>query len=120
MCGRPKRSRADRAPGSLLRLRLVLVRERPFQASTIDDRRSAMGRSVSVHSPSPGEAATNVRRAGLIGVALLLPRVGVVVVAVALPEAKPILGQELDTAQPLGALPEILLWCQGAQRIAVL
>src|SRR6266536_210135 len=42
----------------------------------------------------------------LVGVALFLPGVGVVVVAIAFPEAEPILGEEFQAAQPLGALPE--------------
>ena len=45
---------------------------------------------------------------GLEGVALLLERVGVVVVPVALPEAGTVLRRQLDPAQPLRALPEVL------------
>ena len=60
-------------------------------------------------------------------VALLLPGVGVVVVAVALPEAGPVAVQELEPAQPLGALPEVAPGttrrsgqpCSGVERLAV-
>src|SRR5581483_10410466 len=48
------------------------------------------------------------------------PGVGVVVVAVALPEAGLVDRRELDSAQPLGALPEVLARDDEAQRIAVL
>ena len=41
-------------------------------------------------------------------VALLFERVGVVVVAVALPEPRSVVRRELDAAQPLCALPEVL------------
>ena len=53
-------------------------------------------------------------------VPLFLPVVGVVVVAVALPEAGLIRGEELDPAEPLGALPEVARWDDEAQRPAVL
>src|SRR3972149_9552650 len=43
-------------------------------------------------------------------VALFLPRVGVVVVAVALPEAAPVLGHQFEAAHPLRALPEVEKW----------
>src|SRR4051812_3963140 len=42
-------------------------------------------------------------------VALFLPGVGVVVVAVELPEAHPVLGHDLQAAQELGRLPEVAL-----------
>src|SRR5262249_56923914 len=41
------------------------------------------------------------------GVPLLFPRVAVVVVAVALPEAGAVFLQQLNPAHPLGALPEV-------------
>ena len=41
-------------------------------------------------------------------------------VAVALPEAGLIRGEELDPAEPLGALPEVARWDDEAQRPAVL
>src|SRR6266576_6405504 len=53
-------------------------------------------------------------------VPLLLPVVGVVVVAVALPEAGLIRGEKFNPAQPLGALPEIARRDDEAQRPAVL
>src|SRR5947207_15217186 len=43
----------------------------------------------------------------LKGVALLLPVVGVVVIAVALPEAGLVVVQELQASEPLRALPEV-------------
>ena len=51
---------------------------------------------------------------------LLEERVGVVVVAVALPEPGLVDGRELETAQPLGRLPEVALRDDQPQRIAVL
>src|SRR3954468_17127147 len=51
--------------------------------------------------------------------ALFLPRVGVVVVAVALPEAQPVRGRELERANPLRALPEVPLRHDQPQRVAV-
>src|SRR5438093_9717217 len=59
-------------------------------------------------------------RGGLLGVALFLPGVGVVVVAVPLPEAELVVVEELEAAQPLGALPEVALRDQETERIAVL
>src|SRR5437867_4154252 len=53
-------------------------------------------------------------------IALFLPRIGVVVVAVALPETGLVDGRELDSAQPLGALPEVLAGYDQAERPAVL
>ncbi len=52
-------------------------------------------------------------------VALFLPVVGVVVVAVALPEAGLVDRRELDPAQPLGALPEVLRRDEEPHRVAV-
>src|SRR4051794_16431240 len=52
-------------------------------------------------------------------VSLLFPRVGVVVVAVALPESGLVDRRQLDSAQPLGALPEVLAGDHEPQRIAV-
>ena len=52
-------------------------------------------------------------------VALLPPRVTVVMVAVLLPEARPILSDELDAPDPLGALPGIQTWYDEPQRITV-
>ena len=57
---------------------------------------------------------------GLLAVSLFLPGVGVVVVAVALPEAELVVVEELEAAQPLGALPEVALRDEQAQRVAVL
>src|SRR5687767_9317029 len=56
----------------------------------------------------------------IVGVPLFLPRVGVVIVAVTLPETKAVFVEELNAAQPLGALPKVLLGYQRAQRVAVL
>ena len=55
----------------------------------------------------------------LEAVPLLGPGIGVVVVAVALPEAGLVDARELDPAQPFGALPEVLARDDEAQRIAV-
>ena len=52
-------------------------------------------------------------------VTLLLPRVGVVVVASHFPEAQAILSHEFQASHPLGALPEILLGHYQPQGIAM-
>src|SRR5262245_9499185 len=52
--------------------------------------------------------AQNAERSSSEGVALFLPRVGVVVVAVPLPEAGGVARAKLDRTEPLGALPEVL------------
>src|SRR5207249_648014 len=56
----------------------------------------------------------------LIGVALVLPGVGVHVVAVDLPEAGRVDVEELEAAQPLGALPEVELGHDQAKGPAVI
>src|SRR6266511_1376217 len=53
-------------------------------------------------------------------VPFLFPVVGVVVVAVALPEAGLVAGAQLEAAEPLGALPEVLRGDNEAQRPAVI
>src|SRR3954451_10531528 len=53
-------------------------------------------------------------------VALLFPEIGVVVVAVALPEARLVDRGELDAGQPLGALPEVLRRNEEPHRPAML
>src|SRR5690348_4567000 len=70
-------------------------------------------------SEGAGEAGALVVRTSE-AVALLFPGVGVVVVAVALPEAEPVDGGELDGAEPLGALPEVLPRDHEPRRPAVL
>ena len=50
---------------------------------------------------------------------LLAPRVRVVVVAVALPEAQLVVGQELQAPDPLRPFPEVLLGHDQPKRIAV-
>src|SRR3954465_11598571 len=57
---------------------------------------------------------------GSLREAFFLPRVGVVVVAVPLPEAKLVVVEELQAADPLAALPEVLLRDEEAGRVAVL
>src|SRR3954447_457344 len=59
-------------------------------------------------------------RPGSLREALFLPRVGVVVVAVPLPEAELVVVEELQAADPLAALPEVLLRDEEAERVAVL
>ena len=63
-----------------------------------------------------GPAAASRR---LFAEALFLPRIGVVVVAVALPEAELVVVEELEPADPLAALPEVALWHEQSKRIAV-
>src|SRR4051794_39565747 len=53
-------------------------------------------------------------------VTLLKPGIPAVVVAVALPEARPILLAEDQAAHPLGALPEVQMRDEQARRSAVL
>src|SRR5919107_849342 len=53
-------------------------------------------------------------------IALLLPRVAVVVVAGCLPEARTVLDEEVQAANPLGALPEVQVGNQKSGRAAVL
>ena len=91
------------------------------------------------HGLPPGEARLRPRRPrfhhgrdqrrGTVGsrvtstseaVPFLLPWVGLVVVAVALPEAGLVGDRELDSAQPLRALPEVLARHDEPQRPAVL
>src|SRR4029077_5492615 len=56
----------------------------------------------------------------LVAEALFLPGLGAVFVAVALPEAQLVVIEELQAADPLAALPEILLRDEHAERVAVL
>src|SRR5207253_7151758 len=56
----------------------------------------------------------------LEAVPFFAPRVGVVVVAVALPESGLVDRRQLDPAQPLGALPEVLAGDHEPQREPVL
>src|SRR3954471_15116024 len=59
-------------------------------------------------------------RASAVAEALFLPRVGVVILAVPLPEAELVVVEELEPADPLGALPEVALRDEEAERVAVL
>ena len=70
--------------------------------------------------PRPPFEGFEPRTAAQKRVALLLERVGVVVVPVALPEAGMVLRRQLDPAQPLRALPEVLPGHDQPQRPAVL
>src|SRR5207248_10918499 len=69
---------------------------------------------------SAGDGAIFSACRGLEAVPLLLPEVGVVRIAVALPEARLVDRRELDPAQPLGALPEVLAGDQEPHRPSVL
>src|SRR5580658_2938539 len=61
------------------------------------------------------------RRPGSVaGVALLLPRVTVVVIAVGLPEARHVMIEQLEPPHPLGALPEVQVRDEQPRRAAVL
>src|SRR3982074_1185946 len=66
--------------------------------------------------------AAGIRRPcpGLLAVALFLPGIGVVVVAVALPEAEDVVVEELEAADPLRALPEVALRDEEPERPAML
>src|SRR6266851_365441 len=52
-------------------------------------------------------------------VALLEPWVTVHVISVRLPEAGAVFGRQPETANPLGALPEVQMWHQQPRRAAV-
>src|SRR5215207_5368051 len=67
-----------------------------------------------------GPARSDIQPNPLEGVPLFLERVCVVVVPVALPEAWLVGRRELDPAQPLRALPEVLARDHEPQRPAVL
>src|SRR3954468_2097941 len=58
-------------------------------------------------------------RRSLEPVALLLPGIGVVVIAVELPEALAVLGHHLELAQELRRLPEVALGDEQPQRRAM-
>src|SRR5215472_18290438 len=62
----------------------------------------------------------HARRASLPAKTLLLPRVAVHVVPVAFPETRPVLRQEFETGEPLGALPRIQPRHDQPRRSAVL
>src|SRR4051794_16194573 len=72
----------------------------------------------------PGDTAFSIRAEASETesepVALFLPVVRVVVVAVALPEPGLVGGGELEAAQPLRGLPEVLRGDEQADRVAVL
>src|SRR5450756_857502 len=70
-----------------------------------------------LHRATPGRRETT---RSLAAESLFLPRVGVVVVAVALPEAADVVVQELEPPDPLRALPEVALRNNEAERVAVL
>src|SRR5690606_17389063 len=77
--------------------------------------------SAVVRVPSMSLTTIGVVTAGtLLAEALFLPRVGIVVVAVALPEAEPVVRRELEAADPLGALPEVALGHDEPERPSVL
>src|SRR5438309_6914621 len=77
-------------------------------------------------SATPTEAARRVRGHPLhgvgllVGVALFLPGVGVKVIAADLPESRSVDFEELERANPLGALPEVKLRNDEAARAPVL
>src|SRR5688572_21773826 len=60
------------------------------------------------------------RKTDYLRVALLFERVAADVIAVHLPEAGLLLGEELHTAHPLGALPEVQVGHNKTDRPAVL
>src|SRR3954452_12261323 len=91
-------------------------------SGSIPDRQTGRGRKS--HGPSVDHrlpTRLSCRPARLLPVvALLFPGVAAHVVAVVLPEAGLILGQKLEAAQPLGALPEIKVRHEQPQRPAMI
>src|ERR687894_168809 len=75
----------------------------PGQPGTSRRSVTALGVSGIVSTTVP----TSQRIRSVVPVALLAPGVAVVVVADALPEARVVLGSQLQPAHPLGALPEV-------------
>src|SRR5262245_40127705 len=69
------------------------------------------GRSIirEAYQASPERIRGRRPRGVELPVPLLLPRIGVVVVPVLLPEPRLVLGGELQPPEPLGALPEVAL-----------
>src|SRR4051812_29778961 len=70
--------------------------------------------------PRPPAAMPRPQPRRSVAEALFLPEVGVVVVAVALPEAQSVFGQELEPADPFRALPEVALRKHESERVAML
>ena len=123
-CRRPRRpSRSRRRPtttaaatGRLWRATAVSCAWPLFTASVAatDMAGAARAPDASSRRCERSERAKEGVRGGTMGstasseaVALLLPVVGVVVVAVALPEARLVVVEELDATEPLRALPEV-------------
>src|SRR5690606_40074441 len=73
-------------------------------------------RPLACGNPHSGRA---LARLLLIGVALLAPRVGHVVVAAVLPEAAPVLQEVFDRAHPFDALPPVQVGDDEPDRGAV-
>src|SRR3954454_2903537 len=82
---------------------------------TVDSSAMLFVRAVSATRRPRSPAARSVA-----AVALLFPRVAVVVVAVVLPETRLVLGAQLEAAHPLGALPEIKVRDEQPGRATVL
>src|SRR6476659_6271623 len=98
------RSNSFAGPGT--RLRQSAARRRAGRRCV---RASRAGRArCSERRPSRGSTQRRERAATSVArVPLFFPRVTVVLVAVALPEARLVLGPQLDAADPLRALPEV-------------
>jgi len=93
-----------------------MVRDPPLATAFVADgwvEREAPGGPQRAHfnvrerGPQPATKRSAAQHAtALLAETLLLPGVGVVVVAVALPEAEDVVIEELEPADPLGTLPE--------------
>src|SRR5829696_3743377 len=102
-------------PSSLSLSSIALTLRRGGLGDDFDDLAEAPG------DPPVGQAlGTGLRHPLIPPVALLAPGVAVVVVAQGLPEARDVVGGELQPPYPFGALPEVEVWHEQPRRSSVL
>src|ERR1044071_383057 len=95
------------------------ARQRLRSAAAMPPPRGTRRVAAGAGSGAGREAAIDESIAGS-GIALFLPRIGVVVVAADLPVARLVIADEPHAGDPLGALPEVQVRHQAADRRAVL
>src|SRR4051794_40154 len=111
----------DRSPSAICTRTRSEPRRRGSRTRQRTCWRSATSRRNSADPTLPVAPVSRITRPPpLEPVPLFLPGVRVVVVAVELPEAHPVLAHHLDATQELGRLPEVALWHEQAQRRAVI